>query len=250
MKSKKVLIVDNNDLNRKLFESLIGQLCCFDSAKSGIEAVGKASKEKFDLILMNIELPNMDGVTASKTIWRQATHHCPIIAIGADSPANTKNNFVEMGFDDLITKPICPKDFLESISAKLNLNPDSELQGAEECAKEAILDKKVLQQLLKYNTVDSIKSIYIDFLEEFDQLLGNIETAFQNKNQQQLIDNLHTIKGNSGSLGANTIFTLSSDADAIALAMDWDSLEYAVKKLKNERIIFEGYLKEETTFKL
>lgn len=247
MKTKKVLIVDNNDLNRKLFESLIGQLYSFEAVKNGFEAVEKVSIEKFDLILMDIQMPGMDGITASKTIRRQSSHHCPIIAVTSYSAESAKDCFLEMGFDDLITKPIRPKEFLEVIAAKMNSsNEESQLEDVAE--QDDILDKKVLQQLLNYNSTETIKSIYEDFLVEFDQLIYPITIAFQEKNQQVLIENLHTIKGNSGTLGANAIFNLSSDADLKARSQDWDLLEITLNKLKNERIIFENYLAEETTF--
>ncbi|REG81912.1 response regulator [Algoriphagus antarcticus] len=248
MKSKKVLIVDNNDLNRKLFESLIGQFYSFEAVKNGVEAVQRASKEKFDLILMDIQMPEMDGITASKIIRRQAAHPCPIIAITAYSPESTRKCFLEMGFDDLITKPIRAKEFLAVISAKIHPNKHNDSQLADTNHEDAVLDKKVIHQLLKYTPIETIKSIYVDFLREYDQLICHIDTAFQERNIEVLIENLHTLKGNSGTLGANAIFNLSSDADGKARAQDWDSLEKAIKKLKNERIIFENYLAEETTF--
>jgi two-component system alkaline phosphatase synthesis response regulator PhoP len=248
MKSKKVLIVDNNDLNRKLFESMIGQLYTFEAVKNGVEAVERATNQKFDLILMDIQMPGMDGITASKMIRRKAPHQCPIIAITAYSAGSAKEYFLEMGFDDLITKPIRPKEFLDMISAKINWNKEEASQVIELSEQDEILDEKALRQLLKYNSKKTIKAMYVEFLEEFDQLMDHIYTAFKNKDQQTLIENLHTMKGNSGTLGANAIFNLSSDADVKARSEDWQFLEETLEKLKYQRTIFEKYLEEETTF--
>ncbi|PZX50586.1 Hpt domain-containing response regulator [Algoriphagus chordae] len=244
MKSKKVLIVENNDLNRTLFENLIGQLYSFESVKNGVEAVEKASKDKFDLILMAIQMPNMDGITAAKIIWRQSIFQCPIIAVSTYSADATCKSYLEMGFDGFISKPILPKEFLEVISS--TLNPREEPETTEK--ESLILDQDVFQQLMKYNSLENIKSIYTDFLEEFDQLINKIDEAFTEKDQQILIEQLHTMKGNSGSLGVNEIYNLSSAADLLARSQEWNSLEIAVKKLKNERELFEKYLQEETTF--
>lgn len=245
MKSKKVLIVDNNDLNRRLIENLIGELYSFESVKNGVEAVERATNEKFDLILMDIQMPIMDGITAAKTIWRKSTYQCPIIATSTYSADSSKECFLELGFGDLITKPIRPKELLDTIASFL-MSADEADQNTKE--EPAILDKSVIQQLSRFNSLKNIRSLYIDFLEEFDQLMSQLDTAFEEKNQQTLIENLHTMRGNSGTLGANVIFTLSSDADRLARSQDWDSLGIALKKIKNERIIFEKYLKEETTF--
>ena len=75
MKSKKVLIVDDNDLNRKLFENLMGSLVTISTAKNGIEAVELAKKVDFDLILMDIQMPQMDGITAMKKIKQDGPCH-------------------------------------------------------------------------------------------------------------------------------------------------------------------------------
>ena len=248
MKSKKVLIVENNDLHRKLFESLISQLYSFETVKTCVAAVHKASVEKYDLILMNIQMPDIDGITASKMIWQQSPYQCPILALTSYSAESDKKCFLEIGFADLITKPIRPKEFLEVISTHLNLDKEDGSQLTEGHKSIDILDKKVLHQLLKLSPIERIKSIYTEFLEEFDQLICETETAFQERNQQVIIESLHTIKGNSGTLGANVIYTLSVYADLKARSLDWDSLEIVLKKLKNERIIFEKYLAEESTF--
>jgi CheY-like chemotaxis protein len=248
MKSKKVLIVDHNDLNRKLFESLIGQVYSFVAVQNGLEAISKASSEKFDLILMDIQMPEMDGITASKIIRKQSAYQCPIIATTAFSTEASRDCFLKLGFDDLITKPIRPREFLDLISNNIKVDSVKQHTLTEEAEKSDILDKAVFNQLLKYNSSKTIKSIYFDFLEELDQLIISIDAAYQEKNQQTLLENLHTLKGNSGTLGAQAIYGTAGDADMKARSQDWYSLEIVLEKLKNERIIFENYLREETTF--
>ncbi|SFU17401.1 CheY chemotaxis protein or a CheY-like REC (receiver) domain [Algoriphagus locisalis] len=245
MKSKKVLIVDHNDMNRRLIENLIEQLCRFDSVKNGIEAVDRASKVKFDLILMAIQMPIMDGITAAKAIWRSSPFTCPVVAVSAYSEGYSNKCLVEMGFKNVISKPIRPKELLEMVSAILSC-PDEEKLNFQNASK--ILDKEVFLQLSKFNPPKNLRSLYIEFLEEFDQLMCLIKKDLDTKNMQSIIENLHTIKGNSGTLGATAIFAISSDADKLARAEDWDKLETSLKDLINERILFENYLEEETIF--
>lgn len=246
MKTKKVLIVDHNSMNRRLIENLIEQLCSFESIKSGIEAVDKTSKEAFDLILMDIQMPVMDGITAAKAIWRTSPYNCPIVAISAYSESHSNKCLLEMGFKDVITKPIRPKEFLQVVTDILSCTDEEKLNFHK--APE-ILDKSVILQLSKFNSTNNLRSLYIDFIEEFDQLMCLIENAFDTKNKQTIVENLHTIKGNSGTLGATAIFTLSSDAELLARAEDWNSLGTTLKTLINERFIFKKYLEEETIFR-
>ncbi|WP_425640087.1 response regulator [Algoriphagus yeomjeoni] len=245
MKTKKVLIVDANDMNRRLIENLIEQLCGFESVKTGFEAVDKTSQVAFDLILMDIQLPVMDGMTTAKAIWRKSPHNCPIIAVSNFSEENSRKCLLEMGFQDVISKPIRPKNFLEAVSDILSCTDDEKLSFHD---SPEILDKTVFNQLSKFNPPNILRSLYIDFIEELDQLMPLIERALEEKDKQSLIENFHTIKGNSGTFGAKSIFTISSDADLQARAEEWNSLESTIKTLKNERVIFEKYLEEETIF--
>ncbi|MFC5625001.1 response regulator [Algoriphagus winogradskyi] len=245
MKTKKVLIVDANDMNRRLIENLIEHLCGYESVKSGLEAVEKASQVAFDLILMDLQMPVMDGITTAQTIWRKSPYNCPIIAVSSYSEAHSKKCLLEMGFTALISKPIRPKDFLEAVSDILSCTEDEKISFSK---PPEIIDEKVFQQLSKFNSVINLRSLYIEFIEEFDGLIHLIDKAFQEKDKQTLIKHLHTIKGNSGTLGVNAIFTFSSEADLLARAENWDALGTALKNLINERVIFKKYLEEETIF--
>ncbi|WPR73602.1 response regulator [Algoriphagus sp. NG3] len=247
MKSKKVLIVDYNDAHRQLMENLIAQLYTVESVKFGNLALEKVGNNKFDLILIAIQMPDMDGISIAKAIWRQSSYQHPIIAVSSYSAESARQCFLEIGFIDLINKPIRPKEFLDRIAAFFSFQDNNENDPKDSAL---ILDKNILHQLLKYKSANNLRSLYIDFLAEFDQLMEKLEIAFEEKNKKSLVENLHTIKGNSGSLGANLIYTVATEADKLARAGNWDTLENILKKLKNERILFEKYLEEETTFNL
>jgi two-component system alkaline phosphatase synthesis response regulator PhoP len=167
MKSKKVLIVDDNDLNRKLFENLIGQRFSFESAKNGLEAVELAEISTFDLILMDIQMPKMDGSTAMKLIRQGRNFSCPIFAVTAFAEQSERNYFLEQGFDEFITKPIRPKEFLVLIQQYLNGNPENTVPALEITGEiPATLDINVLKHLLKYSSKSVIKKIFDEFLHE------------------------------------------------------------------------------------
>ncbi|MCE7053530.1 response regulator [Algoriphagus sp. AGSA1] len=247
MKNKKVLIVDYNDVHRQLMKNLIGQLYTVESVKSGNLALERVANNKFDLILIAIQMPDLDGISIAKAIWRLSSYQYPIIAVSSYSAESARQCFLEIGFIDLINKPIRPKEFLDKIAGFFTSQIENE-NGSKDSV--SILDKNILHQLSKYKSAKNIRSLYIDFLAEFDQLMEKLEIAFEEKNKKNLIENLHTIKGNSGSLGANVIYTVATKADRLARAEDWDTLENMLEKLRNERVLFEKYLEEETTFNL
>ena len=115
MKSKKVLIVDDNDLNRKLFENLLGQLYQIDSANNGLQALEKMEKNPFDLVLMDIQMPKLDGISTMKRIRRGEQSDTLIVAITAFADESDRDSFIEMGFDDFLTKPLDLEHLLLSV---------------------------------------------------------------------------------------------------------------------------------------
>lgn len=248
MKSKKVLIVDDNDLNRKLFENLIGQFFDYESAENGIEALKKLENEKFDLILMDIQMPKMDGITALKKIKQGNLSDCPVVAITAFAEESDRNSFLHLGFDEFITKPIRPKQFFEVINRALKKTLKTENEEQDLVTEELILDKKVLAQLIKYNANDTIRKIYKDFLEECDELWSSIELALKEERLDIITEKLHILKGNSGTLGANIIFFNSQKAENAARLKDRDTLLEYLTILKKEIDSFKQFIKEEAIF--
>ncbi len=250
MKSKKVLIVEDNDLNRKLFENLIGQLYSFQSAINGLEAIDYLTKEHFDLILMDIQMPRMDGISALKKIQNSELTESPVIAVTAFAEETDRISFLKMGFSDFITKPIRPKEFLESIASHLNRSKNN-IKDLEQASLTAtILDKSIIFQLMKYNSQETIKAVIRDFLLDTSSLLEKLEIALEEKNEQDLLENLHILKGNSGTLGANSIYLIAKETDSFTRANNWDLVEEGIAKLNREKSIFETYITKEFILEL
>jgi two-component system, OmpR family, alkaline phosphatase synthesis response regulator PhoP len=205
MKNKKILIVDDNALNRKVFEHLVGQMYFYETAENGLQGVNKVRSDHFDLIIMDIQMPVMDGINALKVIKKEKLTDVPIIAISAFANEEDKDYFLSVGFDDFIPKPVNPKYLLESISYHLNLST-SKSQHENPVDKSIIFDEKVLKQLMKYNTFENIQMILEEFVEETHMLIEEMEVIIKNKNYADLGGKIHIIKGNSGTLGANLIY--------------------------------------------
>lgn len=250
MKSKKVLIVDDNDLNRKLFENLIEPFYSYESAKNGIEALKKLENGRFDLILMDIQMPQMDGITALKRIKQGKLSDCPVIAITAFADEGDRVSFLKMGFDEFLTKPIRPKHFLDVISRTLENISGTEKVGPDPPFNELILDKKVVAQLMKFNKNDAIQKVYNDFIAECNELWNVIEIALKENKPEVISDKLHIIKGNSGTLGANIIYLISQKAENAARLKDQEKLLEYLPILKKEIDSFQQFIKEETIFEL
>jgi CheY-like chemotaxis protein len=115
-----ILIVEDNDINQKVLCAYLNKdHISLTIAKDGNEAVSCFNSGKYDLILMDIAMPEMDGLQATKNIRKKengSKFHTPIIAVTASDPHYNKHIFFDAGIDDYLTKPVDPVLLEEKIT--------------------------------------------------------------------------------------------------------------------------------------
>jgi two-component system, cell cycle response regulator DivK len=124
MAQELVLIVEDNEKNRKLIRDLFQakgyQTIETDSAEEGINL---AAKRNPALILMDIQLPGLDGIAAMKQLKAEpATHSIPVMAITASAMTHTRETMLAEGFDGYQTKPFNLTEFLADVARLINQN--------------------------------------------------------------------------------------------------------------------------------
>jgi CheY-like chemotaxis protein/two-component sensor histidine kinase len=113
----KVLLVEDNKINRLIAGKALEMLgTTYVEAINGIEAIEILKNESFDLILMDIQMPEMDGVEATKWIRNQMNISTPIVALTANVFRQDIDSYLEIGMNDYIIKPFDEEDFLIKIS--------------------------------------------------------------------------------------------------------------------------------------
>lgn len=240
MKNKKVLIVDDNALNRRVFEHIIGQVCIFEVAENGKEALEKLKGENFDLILMDIQMPVMDGITTLRHIKSQQLSNAPTIAVSAFASENDREYFLSTGFDDFIAKPIKPRVLLETLGKFLHIPIKTEATETTKTSPFTDLDTKVVDSLLKFNSKENIRTVYEDFLEESKRILQEIDELIAAKEFDQIGEKLHIIKGNAGTLGALKIYKFVESFEKNIKLRQFDNTPQEYLYLKS---LFEGFVK-------
>ncbi len=113
----KVLLVEDEPTNLHLIlEILNSKGFHVHSVMNGIDAIEKAKKELYDIILMDISLPDIDGIEAARSIKKESVNKdIPIIAVTAYAMIGDKERILEAGLDDYISKPIIVNEFLRKI---------------------------------------------------------------------------------------------------------------------------------------
>ena len=131
-KSKfKILVAEDNVINQKLVARMLERAGHTVSiASNGIEAVAAYERDRFDLILMDGQMPEMDGLQAAASIRNRERlaspgSHIPIIALTAYALKGDRDRFLASGMDDYLTKPIQQRDLIEAINRAVSAHPVS-----------------------------------------------------------------------------------------------------------------------------
>ena len=115
---KKILIAEDNDSNYILMTYILKKYYQFERAKNGQEAVEMAEKGEFDLVLMDIKMPVMDGLEATKTI-KEKLPELPVVALTANAFDSDRQLALEAGCNDFLSKPVSSELCLQTIKKYL-----------------------------------------------------------------------------------------------------------------------------------
>jgi two-component system, sensor histidine kinase len=131
LKDYKILIVEDNEVNQLLLERILKSLDAKTYlAENGSEAVELVKSKYFDLVLMDIQMPGMDGLTATKIIKSQFPH-LPVLAVTAHAFLEEIEKCREAGCDDVITKPVKKTELLEKIFRYLDMSKTKVVEEAQ-----------------------------------------------------------------------------------------------------------------------
>ncbi len=144
----KLLIVDDEELIRNVIkEYALLEGYDTDEAKDGLEAINKCSDNDYDLIIMDVMMPNLDGFSAIKEIREESD--VPVIVLSARTDEFDKLSGFDLGIDDYVTKPFSPKELMARIKAvlKRKSNDDKITVGnitIDNLTREVLIDGKIV----------------------------------------------------------------------------------------------------------
>jgi CheY-like chemotaxis protein/HPt (histidine-containing phosphotransfer) domain-containing protein len=206
--SPKILLVDDNQVNQQVAsEMLKSSGCQVELAKNGYEAIEKATSKDFDLIFMDIQMPKMDGVTATKKLKQMKLPKLPpIVAMTAYGMEPDRLRFLKQGMDDYLSKPIKSQHLINKVKKWVNGTPDTPIQqddNSDHLLK--ILNQEIISQLAKYSGPDMVMEILKDFEKETRQQLDQCLASLEEEDYQTILRDLHTMKGSAGTLGVEKL---------------------------------------------
>lgn len=176
----KILVAEDNMMNQKYISSLLSKWKIdFTIASDGKKAIEQAQKQAFDIILMDIQMPNTDGYEATIAIRNTKNHNqkTPIIALTASAMLDQKSKALSVGMNDFVTKPFAPNVLLNTIQTYLKVSKASSARPFRHIFND-LLDKKRLFELYgedKEYAADMFQAFMNDVLPDFQQFEQLIE---------------------------------------------------------------------------
>ncbi len=288
-----ILLTDDNAVNRTVASEILSKAgCVIEMAENGFDAIekvkttfGNPDKRNYDLILMDIQMPDMDGITATQHIRALGiTTLPPIIAMTAYSMREDREKFMNQGMDDYLAKPIRATALIQKVKEWMNKKAEGALQVTEPIAdsepavrnpensisqkiktsvrkteegrpkagkkpetenpKSEILNLEVIGQLKKYGGEEMVLATLEEFIAEVHEHMQENTTALAGKDYKKILSNLHTLKGNAGTLGIERIADLARLTEADLKNNQTKDLRKNLVKIQKEIKIFEQSYKE------
>ncbi|KIC63437.1 response regulator [Chryseobacterium taiwanense] len=229
----KVLLADDNPVNMALNQRMMSALT--PNAKlvevvNGQEALDECKKEAFDLILMDVQMPVMDGIEATKHIRLLPNYvDIPIIGVTAGNVTGEKEKCLDSGMTDFLPKPLRQNDLLNMLKKYLAHEEQTEVVK-EEWPAEEYLNMDMLKEQIGDD--EGFKAFFLNLvIQELDQSSGKLKQIVKERDLEAAKAFLHKLKGTSGTAG---LFKLAQQAlhweKNIDQNSDYEEMEASIAK--------------------
>jgi signal transduction histidine kinase/CheY-like chemotaxis protein len=202
----KLLVAEDNAMNKKLIQHLLEQWQIdFVIVSNGVEAVEmlKRKKDEFDMVLMDIQMPDMDGYTATEKIRYDLYLTVPIVAMTAHALAGEKEKCIGAGMDDYISKPI-NEQLLHKLIYKYARSHSTN--------NTAVININYLRSLSKGDEKFEKKMIE-SFSEQIPQEINELKSAIDQKNYKKIGSVAHNMKSTVSYLGLQKLILLLEEIE-------------------------------------
>lgn len=232
----RVLLVEDNELNQLVAENSLTHFGCeVIKADNGKMAVEILSKQQFDIILMDIQMPELDGIEATKILRQEFRLGTPIIALTANAFKTEIDNCIAAGMNSYITKPFDEDELLKIIYKNIKMQSNLEITNSE---KEKILyDLRNIQALSRGND-DFIQKMLSIFITQTQETIPMVEKAFEEKNYAEIARLIHRIKPSIEGVGIYSIKETVKDLEVKSKEQQADFPELYTMFLEVKETLF------------
>jgi PAS domain S-box-containing protein len=248
----KVLLAEDSPTNQTLAVAILrkgGHQTVV--ASNGLEAVEFVSNQEFDVVLMDVQMPEMDGIAAAKAIRTEEAKKCakaiPIIALTAHVMEEDRRRCTEAGMDGYLSKPLRPTELQRELARLLEDDGEAGTEAVESERPEAVADSDdslvdwVHARKSTLDDDDLLNDVISAVLEELPDLIGSLDTALAAFAYKDVYRMAHTVKGALRTFGAVFPMSQCEKIESLARSEDLSSVGESVETLKRavDRVISE-----------
>ena len=220
----RVLLVEDTPVNQTVAAAMLRKLGCYvEVVTDGAGAVERASGPGIDLILMDCQMPGMDGFEATRLIRgnEPAGEHTPIVALTANALAGDRERCLAAGMDDYLAKPFTLKELAATLSRWLPLDLQLVVSTDHKPSGNEPVDRQSLHMLRQLtgpdgnSILDQALGLY---LQDSARLVAKLESAISNGDAERVRALSHALKSSSADLGAHGLARLCGKLEHVAQA--------------------------------
>jgi CheY-like chemotaxis protein len=227
----RVLVVEDNPTNQKVIVLRLEKLGCrADVAQNGREAVDAVAVVAYDVILMDCQMPVMDGFEATAHIRRRGGRRVPIIALTANAMEEDRERCLQAGMDDYLSKPVRNQELSEKLSHWILASQAEEEQEDSARSLHRFL-ASMEQEGIGREDIDAVLG---GFLGSSQKLVADVESAVMAHDGHGLRTAAHTLKGSSATVGLTSLAALAAELEKHEKAADWDGAARSLVLVRRE----------------
>jgi len=232
-----ILLVEDNAINQKVADSILKKLgYSVDLATDGAEAIRTLERNSYDIVLMDIQMPNIDGFQATHIIRDPQSdvknHDIPIIAMTAHAMSGDRESCLEEGMNDYISKPIQPQNIIDAIERQCGKLKEIQAPA------EIVFDEAALLRRLD-NDYELCRELIGMYLKEVPVYINDLKQYFESNKVSSLIRQAHSIKGASANIEALRIKNWAQKIEMAGKNSDFNSIHLYIRNLESEFEMFK-----------
>ena len=256
------MIVEDNSINQKVAAKIVEKHGCQAfTVANGEEAIDAFQQQRFDVILMDVQMPVMDGLTATRRIREiesennvkhySATERIPIIAMTANAMKSDRERCLEAGMDDYIAKPVDPEMLVNALRQWLNGGRTAEKTDLnEEAATQVVTDDKAAEEppidmeramIRTMGDASFLYELIDEFIDRQDDHLQDIARAVEADDSEKVKAHAHFLKGAAANLSADKIASVAATLEKKGRNGDLNGCRQMLESLRQEYKHLKSY---------
>jgi signal transduction histidine kinase/CheY-like chemotaxis protein/HPt (histidine-containing phosphotransfer) domain-containing protein len=233
----RILLAEDNEINTLLACTILEEAgFSVRCAVNGVEALDAVEREAFDLVLMDVQMPEMDGLQATRAIRQLSgpSARTPIVAMTANAMRSDQDNCLAAGMDDFISKPIEPDSFLAMVERHIKAGGGKPAAAVKDGAAEAPvdLDEAQLDGLARLLPAARFKTIVESYLSGASERLERIRSRAADLDFTQIAREAHDLKSTAGNFGARRLQSIAEALESAAKGRDTILVPILVEQLE------------------